>query len=559
MNKTQILILLLSILPYYIFTQITVDESFDDWSTVPTTNDNGTDAPVGGIELESMQLFNDNDFLYINLKMESEINIQSDNELVMYIDYDNNADTGLGSGPFQGAEVVYEFGYRFGRFYNAAGSQFSISQADLQLVTLPTVTSERFEIAVRRNSYIGGSFRNMGGTVRVGFADQRNNGDQLPDSTQGVAYQMVAGFSSPPVPDLSKINASDIRIMSYNVLFDKMFESNDQPAFRRLFDAIVPDIIAFQEIYDHDAEEALQVVQQVLGGQWYSADSESDTKFVSRYPIVASQSIDGNMLAVIDINGQRIAIVNAHLPCCDNNVSRQNEIDRIGKAIRDSKAGFGATPLATNTPIIVLGDLNLVGNRENQQSLINGDIISTASYGDDYTPDWNGDSFTDLKPPTTGVAQTTTWYNPFSDFSAGRLDYFLYTASVMTVEKSFSLNLRNYSSAEAAAIGMFDNDAFDLSDHFPVVADVNFEVTSSIGLITAHPDISIYPNPVRDFLVVETDDPIHKIAVYNIMGQLVTEGTSHTVDVSGWPNGWYVILVEMADGTIWREEAVVVD
>lgn len=544
-NITAFLLLLSLTIGYG---QIILDESFEDWNGISSTNDSTNDAPNSGIELESFQLSNNDQTLFINLSIESEINIQSDNKLMLFIDYDNNINTGF-QGAFQGAELVYEFGNREGRYYNSSSTLF-INHSDIDLITLPTVTSDRFEIAVARSSNINGQTYMMGNNIRVGFWDDQNSGDKIPNSNQGTLYQMTNNFTSPSVPNLDKLNSSDIRIMSFNVLFDKMFDPSNQPAFRRMFSATNPDIIAFQEIYDHSVDEAIAVVQQATGGQWYGAETGADTKIVSRYPFLSSQSIDGNMIAVIDVNGQQLAIINAHLPCCANNIPRQDEIDHIGQVIRNSKMGFGATPLLENTPIIVLGDMNLVGTSENQESLINGDIIYNGSYGPDYTPDWNGQPFTDLNPLVTGAANTTTWYNPFSSYSAGRLDYFLYTASVMSIEQSFSINLRNYSSSELSSIGMFSGDAFDLSDHFPIMADVNFDITSASDLVEDH-KVRLFPNPVVDVLFLESSTSFTNYSIFNAAGVLVMEGQDdyqiEQINVADLPKGVYFLKLKNGD------------
>ena len=75
--------------------------------------------------------------------------------------------------------------------------------------------------------------------------------------------------------------------------------------------------------------------------------------------------------------------------------------------------------------------MNLVGDRSQQLSLVTGNIQNESIFGPDFSPDWDGSAFVDAKLYSTHEPLAVTWINPFSSFSPGRLDYLLYTASVM--------------------------------------------------------------------------------------------------------------------------------
>ena len=66
--------------------------------------------------------------------------------------------------------------------------------------------------------------------------------------------------------------------------------------------------------------------------------------------------------------------------------------------------------------------------------------------------------------------------------------------------------------------------------------------------------ISLYPNPVIDVLVIETQLPIKTIKVYNLQGKLVKEISSNKkIDVSGLATGMYFIKIESDDNSVTKK------
>jgi hypothetical protein len=66
------------------------------------------------------------------------------------------------------------------------------------------------------------------------------------------------------------------------------------------------------------------------------------------------------------------------------------------------------------------------------------------------------------------------------------------------------------------------------------------------------PRVRIFPNPANDIINVQTEiDGIH-LEIYNLMGEKIFEtdsGVEQTrVDVSGFSDGVYLILIQTLDG-----------
>jgi sugar lactone lactonase YvrE len=80
--------------------------------------------------------------------------------------------------------------------------------------------------------------------------------------------------------------------------------------------------------------------------------------------------------------------------------------------------------------------------------------------------------------------------------------------------------------------------------------DYIFTINNSLGIGTTIKEemLKVYPNPTSDYFNIETVTTIKELAVYNILGQLVIHSTLNKVDVSGLPNGTFIVEVLLNDG-----------
>ncbi len=74
-------------------------------------------------------------------------------------------------------------------------------------------------------------------------------------------------------------------------------------------------------------------------------------------------------------------------------------------------------------------------------------------------------------------------------------------------------------------------------------------------------NVSIYPNPFNDKLVIDSETPVRKISISNMNGQTVLErtfnGTTKTsLDVSNLSNGFYIITIEDSNGNRINQKVV---
>ena len=55
--------------------------------------------------------------------------------------------------------------------------------------------------------------------------------------------------------------------------------------------------------------------------------------------------------------------------------------------------------------------------------------------------------------------------------------------------------------------------------------------------------ISVYPNPVKDLLVIEMPNKLDKVEIYNLLGQIVKTAHSKSLDLSSFSKGMYLVKV----------------
>ncbi|MCD4832351.1 MAG: endonuclease/exonuclease/phosphatase family protein, partial [Bacteroidales bacterium] len=507
-------------------THIILDEEYSDWDTY---------SNIG--ESNVLKAANDNDFLFIYFELDNPISIQNSNSLTLYIDADNNPATGISVNGI-GAEIEFTFGTKSGTAY-LGGNSYSIGASDLFLVTSPTVWSDIFELSIDRNAIISSNTVFTSNTIKILLKDL-DSGDLNPATSGGAEYIFVSNTFDPLQYSLNKKSGDHLRIVSHNVEFDGFFEDPQKPSFQRMYQAIVPDIIGFQEIYDHNATDMTTRLEEILpspDGKEWKASNYADTWVASRYDILSTHSVGGfgNGAFLLDLRpdyNTNLLLISAHPPCCDNDVSRQNEVDAIAQFIRDAKAGTGSITLADSTPVVILGDMNFVGDTLQLITLLDGDINDESTYGEDYIPDWDTTSFEDSKPQVTNLPMTFTQGNSTGagSYAKGRLDYIIYSGSVMDLQNSFVLYTHSLPSDTLTKYSLQENDTESASDHFPVVAD--FYINLNIPNNDTIEEYGILPLRENDI----NGNPIHLNQTKTISGivtmsnELGTTGPAYIQD-----------------------------
>lgn len=455
---------------------IFLDGYFTDWDGLaPLWVDPSGDGGPSGIDFGAIWAADTPAFFHLSFEVGCDLILQESNSLSLYIDTDDNPATGFPVNGI-GAELRWIFGQRGGFFFR--GSEWvAIGWRAIGLASGPTYSGDRFEITIDRDACPDGvNPLFTGPLVRFVLQDGAGGGDWAPGAGASLSYIFDQGSLDPlPEIDLSRGAPDAARLVTYNVLSDGLFNSGKQPAFSRILRAIDPDVIAFQEIYNHTAAQTRALIESWLGGAW-SAVQVSDKVLLSRSAIIDDWSIAGGRAGAFLIEpaggfGDDLLIVNAHLSCCSNDAARQQQVDAIMAFVRDARTSGGEIDLAPANPIIITGDMNFVGLNRQLETLLSGDIADETTYGPDFRPDWDDTDNRDLVSRQPMHAPGYTWYQEDSDYSPGRLDFIIYTDSNMHSARNLILQTSVLPSEFLNEYGLLPNDTDTATDHLPSFAD----------------------------------------------------------------------------------------
>ena len=573
-NTFHSLIFLFSFLPFLLnfnsFAQVPIalDGQFDDWDNFQNTyNDTSND----GFEIDflSLEITNDQNYLYLYITTNETFNLTENNDVSLYIDTDNNVSTGYFINEI-GAELEYHFGFRDGTFH-VSNNEYNVYWNDIKFHALPTVTSNRFEIAIARNilpKNIHPLFTSN--TISIVLKDWSSvaNGDILPDDGETFSYDFNSALFENYTPiDLAKDDPQYMRLMTYNTLSNGLLNNNRKQKIAQVIQAVSPNIITFNECWDVTAAYAKNFMDETLplnnlaGWQITALDYGNIT--ASRYDILANWQIwpEHRLTAsLIDLPNNiyttDLLVINAHLKCCSNGDSqRQQEADAIAEFILDLKTGGGNITLPPNTPFVISGDLNLVGDFQQLETLITGDIQNNFSFGNGGPLDWDNSDLEDVISLQTDIPMAYTWFGQNESYPPSRLDFAIYSNSVMSMKKAFTLQTETMSGNRLDMYNLNFNTTSIASDHFPKITD--FEIASyplATSSINEEKNIKILANPIHETLAFSYELPQNskniRLSLTNIYGQTFWEQTSKKVidniyvNLNNFANGLYILKIE---------------
>ena len=515
---------------------ITIDGLFDDWAEVPLAYE---DPQGDGMSLDfaDFKITYDNEFLFIYFSLHyGETLLQDNNAIHLYIDADDDTSTGT---PYNGigAELDWEFGQRSGTHYYMDGIM-SIYQDELLLRMAPTITSDQFEIAISRTSTaLHSEFSDVLLQGKIVLAESPPNSDYVPNEHGGIQFSIGEDYIQPAMPiSFDKNDQSDIRLVTHNVWNSSMMDPNYQEHFRRIYQALDPDIVALQEMYDNTNQLHSLFNSWFPNEQWYVSSQFRDNIIISKYPVLQQgffTTSERTMVALLNTEddlGKNLIIFNSHLSCCGNNDSRQYDADEFVSHWRDWRENDnGPFTLADSTPFIHVGDFNLVGYRQQLITLTEGDIDNENTFGNDYALDWDGSPIADLFSRHSHKRMGYTWRRDNSSFSPGKLDYVLYTDCVLDTSKHFVFNTLTMDAASLADYGLEEMDSYNSSDHSPRVLDIKIANVVGIGESIVPTIINVsapYPNPFNPQTVIQIhlDKNTHlQVDVYDVNGRFIRQ------------------------------------
>jgi len=530
---------------------IIIDGRFGDWIDIPIAySDSQGDAILS--DFSELKITYDNDFIFIYLSFyDGEFLFQDWNQFHLYIDADNNLNTGSSIAGI-GAELDWCFGCRSG-FQYINNQEIVLMQNDISLRIGPTITSREFEIAILRSSMVltmnNTQLLNEGSLVIV---ESEEDSDRLPNESGGV-YFNIADNTTPtvvPIP-LEKINEEDLRILSYNTKNEGILDSERKSYFKRIFQALDPDIIALQE--HSDWEQIDEIVQSWFPEDvWHASWTYRDLVILSRFPIINDANLissDRTMCALLNTEqelGRNLLVINSHLSCCGNNEDRQQQVDEflsIWKSwVLENEGPF---LLEETTPFVHLGDFNFVGYRDQVETIRLGDIQDENQYGNDFLPDWDSTDIVDLFSRHTQKRMGYTWQNDNSSYNPGKLDYIFYSDALLDTGRHYILNTKVMDEQILDYHGLEAEDTYLASDHLPRIIDIRLSTDVGIKKEKIIPEgfnfFNSFPNPFNSNIYIKflLSFPVHtRIRVIDIKGNQIKELINETKSAGRWGVTW---------------------
>lgn len=504
--------------------QIILDGFFEDWQGNPsviTINDAIGDSP--GVDLLEMSVTNDEDHLYIKLKLDTFIDLVDGSELSnikLYLDTDNDTSTGYPSSNILGAEYAFLFPDK--KMYNNLNypEYYSTSLYELGCVPMPTITSDEFEIMIDRATF--------GDTIAF-FIKESVSGDVVPDQGTTFTYTMESDYSSINPISIGKNDLTDIRVLAYNVQHN-LLDAGTDVRFARILNAVDADIVTFSECSEVSESEMMNYFTEHIDHPVWYTNKMNDLLVVTKFPILQSWSVTNKVAASLinlpdEVYSTDFLSIYAHPPCCGNDSGRQEDFDATIAFIQDLQSPGGVGELAFNTPFTFSGDMNLVGYAEQYLTILNGTISNTSQYGEGGFPDWDDTPISDVICRLTERTSSHTWRKNTpnlgpGEYAPGRLDFIFYSNSALDVTKSYTLATREMSPEVLIQNGLDVDDTYLSSDHLPIVSDFAFTTNSS-----SVPGC-LYPSALNYSEIATTDD-----------GSCIFEDNYDTGYVDGYSDG----------------------
>ncbi len=545
-----------------------LDGKFDDW-TNEASSYTDTQNDGAAFDLLSFKVANDSNYLFIQIVVDKEIQLNYGNNLYLEIDTDNNPATG-----YQVNGIGAELGINFGTktfYFNTTSGTTEISPYDIGFIALPTVTSDTFEIAIDRNAVPDGTNQLFtSNTIKICFKDDNTGGDYMPDEGTTFSYTFDnSSVGNYNFINLEKNNENDIRLMTYNTLYDGLISGDNErvSAFQRIITAVNPDIITFNECWNttqYQAQNLLNSWLPLQGNNWTCVKNDAGNITCSKFPVTDYYTIDptyinrvtANIIDLPDLYPKDFLVINSHFKCCSDDDTRQKQADAIIEFIKDVKNSGGSITLPYGTPFVISGDLNLVGLSQQLTTLLTGDIVDNYNFGDDIKPDWDNTDLTDIIAFHTDKRIAVTIRDENSSYWPGRIDYAIASDIGATVSKTFIIDTEEMSADRLNQFGLQTNDTKIASDHLPKITDFIIDDIQNISKINDI-KIDLYPNPSfnKEFMLSCPDEQkLGNITVVNVTGQVVyTKYTTENkikINLSSFPSGIYFVKIKSSGKNI---------
>lgn len=441
---------------------IRLDGQFEDWGAREPVL-----APSDNTLIRSVRVTNGKDNIFLAVQLNREITIQADNPLTLLVDTDQDPSTGLRVGSL-GADVQYKFG-SLEAIRHADGIPASVPHPEIGISWAPTFSSDRYEISLPLELF-GKPGPNR--VITLAVAELQD----IQATATVISYRTRRPDASLPEISLEKLPRPHVRILTMNVLYDGLFKKPD--TYERILRALNPDILLLSEVFSHSSDQVVALLDERFPAQnperrWYGFGRPGKVT-ISKYPFLATDIVLDDLYTLIDVPGfdAGLFIVHTHLQCCDYDDMRQEKVDAILKNLRTSRDdSYSILYQYQDKPLVISGDLNLVGKSRPYYSLIEG-VNADLSAASAPTTSASPKRLFEAASYHTNTPYTFTWKDDKLKWPPGKLDFTFVTVPDISLGKSFVLYTPQMDPDTLQRYGLHESDSLEASDHLPHVIDI---------------------------------------------------------------------------------------
>ncbi|MFT3918988.1 LamG-like jellyroll fold domain-containing protein [Cloacibacterium sp.] len=173
--------------------------------------------------------------------------------------------------------------------------------------------------------------------------------------------------------------------------------------------------------------------------------------------------------------------------------------------------------------------------------------------------------------PNSLVYNTTTevgvWkhlvymYNESTKVAKIYVNGVLGASGTFTTWNAFSNNVFNLGSLLGATTGKYVGAYDDLKIYPRTLSDNEVEIlysseTLGINELNKNNTVKLYPNPVKDILIVKSENKLESVEVFSLNGQKIITTQQNNIDVSKLASGVYIIKITNKQGKIETQKII---
>jgi len=444
--------------------QIVMDGFFEDWNAFPGFIDSEFDGEE--IDLVKYSLTYDHQNLYLYFETTREIDLFDGTNLKIYFDLDGNSNTGENINTI-GAELILDFAKKEISFFHTENPKTQ-SMSSFDVLALPTYTSKAFEISIPilKDEFINTLVKST--TINIQLVAESTTEDYLPNLGEYFS-ENIEILKAPIFYDtISFKQPNTFRLLHYNTFHDGITNAERKNEFKALVKAINPDIISFNELWNTTEEQAKLFLNSCFPNEVWSVKKISGNITATKFEVnqwfevsKGDRILGGLFTAKLETDTFQVYHTNMHLSCCAKDDQRKKQILANNLFVDSLKTN---QIINSKKPMIISGDINLVGFKEQYDNLLRGKDF-------DNQIDYDNTELADVCPKSLNTNVTRTWRDAKSKYPPGRLDYIFYSDSNLKIVQSFVLDTETLLEKDLKRLGLSKTITTKASDHLPLVVD----------------------------------------------------------------------------------------